>query len=42
MLVLPPEFAAKECYRVSAYVGDMWYLESYSYAYDQPQSAESE
>ena len=32
---LPPEWTAKEVYRVIANEGDMWYLEHYGYSYQQ-------
>ena len=32
---LPPEWVAKEVYRVLANDGDMWYLEQYGYAYKE-------
>ena len=32
---LPPEWTAKEVYRVIANEGDMWYLEHYGYSYNR-------
>ena len=37
---VPPEYVAKESYRVAANEGDLWYLEEYSYVYKQPEIQE--